>query len=120
MKIIISLIIPLLISLNIYAGDITIVSPVNNFSYPGFSVTFSWNSVPSVNAYRLKIATDAGFTNIIKDTVMNGTTAQVNLNRNLTGVYWKVTSANTSFFVQSDVYSLSFITPAQDPNLLMW
>src|SRR5665647_1508876 len=73
-----------------YSQGISIVSPVNNYYSPAFSVTFSWNPVLNINTYRLKIGTDSVFTGIIKDTIITGSTLIVTFDPSISKIYWKV------------------------------
>jgi hypothetical protein len=89
------------VGLNVYAGPpagtITLVSPANNTTDQSTKPTFSWtNSAPAQAAnYRLEVAKDAGFTNIVYSVVVTGTshTPSAPLSAN-TRYYWRVRAQN--------------------------
>ncbi|MDB5228485.1 MAG: hypothetical protein JWN78_2678 [Bacteroidota bacterium] len=102
-------------------AEISMVWPPNNFISPSFKVTFSWNAQLNFTSYRLRIAHDPGFTVILKDIVVNATSADVTFSNSSDSVYWQVSVVSThSYYLVSPVYKLNFINPSQNPNLLLW
>ena len=107
-------------SCRIFSVGIEGVSPVNNYNSPTFVVNFCWNPVSSQTTYRLKIAQDLAFTNILNDITLNQTAQQVIFNNSTSGVYWKVSTSGNNGYMESEIYKLNFINPVQDSNVLLW
>ena len=105
---------------NLFAGGIELVSPVNNYKSPSFQVKFEWNPIAGQSGYKLLIATDENFTNILQELNVSGTSAAVSFSSASDSVFWKVTSNRTNGYIKSDVYKLGFINPVQKSNLLVW
>ncbi len=103
-----------------FSWGIELVSPVNNFNAPSFTVNFNWNPVTSQSGYKLQIAQDAAFTTIINEYNVTQTNMQVSFPSTATTVYWKVSTIGNNGFIESNTYSLNFINPSQNPNLLLW
>jgi hypothetical protein len=115
-----TLLLNLFVILNLYSQGISLISPTNNYNNAGFSVNFSWQPVINITSYRLTIASDSSFVTVLKDTVVNGSNAFILFSSSTVKVFWKVRTANTPVYVNSLVYSLNFISPLQNPNLLFW
>jgi PKD repeat protein len=114
------LIVCVFFSCRIFSVGIEGVSPVNNYNSPTFVVNFCWNPVSSQTTYRLKIAQDLAFTNILNDITLNQTAQQVIFNNSTSGVYWKVSTSGNNGYMESEIYKLNFINPVQDSNVLLW
>ncbi|MFN8263661.1 MAG: PKD domain-containing protein [Chitinophagales bacterium] len=106
--------------INLFAGGIKLVSPINEFKSPTFQVKFEWNPVVGQSSYKLLIAEDEGFTNILQDINVNNTSTIVSFNALSDSVYWKVISNNANGFIKSDIYKLGFINPSQNSNIFLW
>lgn len=106
--------------MGIFAQGLSTISPADNYYSPRFNVTFSWNTLLNVSSYRIKIASDSAFTNILKDTVVNQTSATLSFDKSTSFIFWKVSTANTPVYAVSVMAKLRFINPSQDPNLLVW
>ena len=76
-------------------GAGTLVSPGNNATNVATQPTLSWNAVAGADDYRLELATDAGFGNVVLDTVVAGTSHQVSPSLSTsTSYFWRVTAKN--------------------------
>lgn len=89
------------VELNVFdgppTGGITLSAPPNNSASQSTQPDFTWNSSDtSVQNYKLEVATDAGFTNIVYSAVVTGTshTPTTELAGN-TKHYWRVIPQNT-------------------------
>jgi hypothetical protein len=73
----------------------TLLTPADGAIDVSFKPTFSWTAVPQAVSYLLKVATDAGFANIVYIANETGTshTAAVPLSADTT-FYWQVTASN--------------------------
>ena len=103
-----------------YSKGINLVEPINNYKSPSYSVTFSWNPITSNSGYIIKVALDPNFNTIINTFGVNQTSKQITFSPTTTTIYWKVTTDKTNGFAESDIYTLNFINPSKDPNLLVW
>jgi hypothetical protein len=74
----------------------TLVSPANNSINQYTTLTLSWNASIGATSYRLQIATDTNFTNVIfNDSTITSTSKQVSSLTNLTKYFWRVNAKNT-------------------------
>jgi hypothetical protein len=75
-----------------------LLSPANNATNVSITPWLQWNHVASgvVNTYQIQVATDAAFTNIVKDSSMVDSAWHVGPLLNCTNYYWrgKTTNAN--------------------------
>lgn len=104
----------------VYAGSISLVAPVNDFNSPSYSVNFVWNAVTSQSSYRLIIAQDQAFTNIINNIIVAQTHRQVSFSNITTKIYWKVITASSNGYMESDVFVLNFMNPSQINSVSVW
>lgn len=86
----------------------TLTAPANNATDVIANVNFSWQSVTDATHYRIQIATDAYFTNIIKNEVITTNSATFQLGYTTT-YYWRVRAVN-SFNVSDWSEARSFTT----------
>jgi|GEM_PF-925668 len=72
--------------------------PLNNSYNQTLTLQFKWSSVPSAINYRLQVATDQGFANVIyNDSTLTDTTVTLsNVLLNSTIYYWRVRAKNIS------------------------
>jgi len=74
-----------------------LISPLNNSLNNQLTLTFQWRKVINATSYRLQVATDSLFNNIIRnDSVFLDTFKTVTGLNHLTKYYWKVRAMNTS------------------------
>ena len=72
-----------------------LLSPSNGASNQATRITLAWNASANASGYRLQVATDAGFSNIVLDQADIATAGKrVNLNTN-TQYFWKVNATNS-------------------------
>jgi hypothetical protein len=75
----------------------TLISPLDNTTiYPNSTINLLWNSLPNAWNYELQIASDANFTNIVKDLTITDTTksylfTDFTINSNY---FWRVRGQN--------------------------
>ena len=74
-----------------------LISPPNNATGQALNLLFVWNSVEFASTYRVQLASDSSFTNIILDdsTLTDTIKAVTNLSP-LTDYYWRVNAKNIS------------------------
>ena len=74
-----------------------LISPPNNAVGQALNLSLSWNPVTYASTYRVQLASDTNFTNIIVDdsTLINTVKAVTNLSP-LTNYYWRVNAKNIS------------------------
>ena len=84
----------------------TLVSPANGAFGQPFEVTLTWNPVAGASSYRVQVATDEAFANIILDdsTVVNPNKVISGL-ESFTRYYWRVRAKN---FAGNGNYSATF------------
>jgi len=88
---------PLKHLMNRMSGPPQLISPLNNSLNNQLSLTFQWRKVLNATSYRLQVATDSLFNNIIRnDSVFLDTFKTVTGLNHLTKYYWKVRAMNTS------------------------
>ncbi|MCL4253599.1 MAG: hypothetical protein KJ043_07465, partial [Anaerolineae bacterium] len=95
----------------------TLIAPANAFSTTNFNVNFSWNAVPDATQYQIQIATDSGFTNIVHDHILAGTTYNYALSNSGT-YYWRVRALNTIKFGLWSASRQFTIQPLPAPTLI--
>jgi len=79
------------------SGPPQLISPLNNSLNNQLTLTFQWRKVINATSYRLQVATDSLFNNIIRnDSVSLDTFKTVSGLNHLTKYYWKVRAMNTS------------------------
>ena len=72
-----------------------LVSPANNSTGQPIAINLTWNSSANAVSYRVQVATDAAFTNIIvNDSLVGGTTKAISGLTNNTQYWWKVNAKN--------------------------
>ncbi|HWB39097.1 MAG TPA: Ig-like domain-containing protein [Candidatus Saccharimonadales bacterium] len=95
----------------------SLVAPADTANTNANPVTFSWNSAAGATGYKVQIATDAGFTNIIA----NPATASTSVQRSLSDgtYYWRVraTRSNTATSAFSTARSFTVDTSAPTVNI---
>lgn len=73
----------------------TLLTPANNATSVATQPTFTWSAVAGANDYRLEVATDAAFSNVVIDQVVTGTShAVTSALSTSTNHYWRVTANN--------------------------
>jgi aqualysin 1 len=73
----------------------TLVSPANGATGVSTSPTLTWNASATATSYRVQVATDAGFTNVVSDQAnLPGTSANVTGLAGNTVHYWRVNASN--------------------------
>lgn len=111
------------IQLGVVAGTAapgSLNSPPDTSAVSSLRPILSWSAFPTATGYRVQIATDAGFSNIVVDQVVNATSFQPasNLAANTTH-YWRVAGINACG-QGSFTAAWSFTTPnmiCRSPNL---
>jgi len=91
-----------------------LLNPANGSAYQGTSLKLTWSLISNADSYRLQVAKDSGFTNMIFDdstlTTNNKTVNNLLLN---TSYYWRVSAKNS--FGKSDYSNIwSFSTKVTD------
>lgn len=89
--------------------------PVNGTTGVSVNPTFRWDPVTNVDDYLIEVATDPGFTNIIRSVTIANTVYSAGGFEISTTYYWRVSVANPCGANDSDVFSFS--TPL-DLNIL--
>jgi hypothetical protein len=73
----------------------TLVSPANNASNVATQPTLTWNAIAGADSYRVEVATDAAFGNVVIDQVVATTSHAVAAPLSTsTSYYWRVTGSN--------------------------
>ncbi|MCC7158604.1 MAG: fibronectin type III domain-containing protein [Ignavibacteria bacterium] len=98
------------------------ISPPNNSANQPLSLTMVWSKPQFAATYRVQLATDAGFSNlIVNDSTITDTTKSVSGLNNNTTYYWRVNAKNaagTSGY--SSVWQFTTIPPVPaSPNPLL-
>lgn len=99
------------------AGAPTLTAPANAATGVLVRPTLTWNAVAGALRYRVRVATDAGFTNVVSDQVVTGTSATpaVSLNAS-TQYFWRVTPQNyCGDGTNSSTFSFTTGVPGQCP-----
>lgn len=74
----------------------TLVSPANNSINQYTTLNLVWNASVGATTYRLQVATDTNFTNVIfNDSTITSTSKQIGSLLNLTKYFWRVNAKNT-------------------------
>lgn len=75
----------------------TLIAPENDSSNVQIKPAFSWNMISRASTYRLQLASDQNFINLIKDTIVAGTSYNYHADLNYnTAYYWRVKANNSS------------------------
>lgn len=79
--------------------------------------TLTWNAVPGALEYRVEISADAGFTNIVEEAVVTGTSFTVsNILAENTSFFWRVTAVNNCGpGATSSEFTFTTVAPGQCP-----
>ena len=88
-----------------------LVEPLDGALDADLLPTLSWNSVSGATTYRLEVATDIAFSNVVE--TINTSNTSATLNNALTGAtlyYWRVTSGSTECGLINDSTPRSFET----------
>ncbi len=97
----------------------TLVSPIDGATGISLTPTFEWNLRLGAFTYRLQLATDAGFTNVVLDTA-GVTTTSLALSAplvKLSTYYWRVNASN--FLGTGNWSTARGFTTAADPPLIL-
>lgn len=82
------------VSSNASAGP-TLIAPANNATTVSVLPTLSWNTSPGALSYKVEIATDLGFSNIVASATVSSTSYKVSsILAESTQYYWRVTPQN--------------------------
>jgi large repetitive protein len=88
------------------AGVPVLQSPINNAVNQSVSLTLTWGAVPGATSYRVQLATDMGFTNlVVNDSTVTTNSKAVSGLLNSTQYYWRVNAKNSG---GTSVYSSTF------------
>lgn len=100
-------------------GQVSLSGPANGASNVGLRPTFSWAAQSAASSYRIEVATDSGFSNIVASgTVSNGTNYQPSADLNAeTTYYWRVRADNGCGQVWST--TSNFITQAANAGSVL-
>jgi hypothetical protein len=95
---------------------VSLQAPSNGAINVGTQPTLSWQAVAGAESYRVEVATDAGFGNVVFDTVVAGTSLAVSTPLATSTVhYWRVTANNAcGSGASSAVYSFRTIAAPGD------
>ncbi len=74
----------------------TLTNPLNNETYISSNTGLNWNLVYGANTYRVQLASDTLFANIISDIIVSTNSYQLNALLNSTNYFWRVKSKNTN------------------------
>lgn len=99
----------------------TLTGQVNPSRTTDATPTLRWNAASGATAYRLEIATDAAFQNVLYSTVVTGATSHVP-GQQLPGrgrYYWRVRTENVSFISPWTVSSFDYVFGALPQNMLL-
>lgn len=90
-------------------------SPADNSTAQSRTPSLTWNSVSGATGYRLQLASDNGFSTILKDTVVSGTTYAVwSPLSSYSNYYWKVktfTASDSSNFSSAFTFRTVLAVP---------
>jgi hypothetical protein len=102
-------------------APIRVVGPEDNKVYESRnlspSVKFEWNADPSVSGYRLVIARDRGFTDVVHDEHLSGT-RMTHGNLDSGTYYWKVLGIRDGFQMTVEETRVIHLTRSADPPSL--
>jgi len=95
----------------------TLHTPLNGASEIGLYPTLSWSAVSGALGYTLQIASDAGFTTLVANTSLSGTSWTATTPLAPGRYYWRVTADNhCGPSAASVVQSFTTVTPGQCPT----
>jgi subtilisin-like proprotein convertase family protein len=87
------------VNLSLFAGTpgvATLLTPTQGATNVSLSPLLSWAAATDGQNYRVEVATDAGFTNVVYSATVTGLSSQLSGNLNPDSVYyWRVTAYNT-------------------------
>jgi len=91
------------------AGAPGLTTPANGVIGFGIGDSFTWSAGAQADEYLLEVATDAGFNNVIRSTLVTATTANFAGNElpSNSVLYWRVTAANICGSTTSSVRSFT-------------
>lgn len=94
-----------------------LVTPANGSGAVTTTTTLDWNDASHSQNYKVQLATDAGFTNIIRDTTVSASTVGIAGLSNNTQYYWRVRGQNS---LANSGYSntFNFTTQLAPPSLV--
>ena len=95
-------------------GAVSLTTPANGATGVALKPTLSWSAQASAASYRVEVATDSGFSNIVASgTVSSGTNYQPSSNLNSdTTYYWRVRADNGCGQAWSSVASFTTVDAA--------
>lgn len=71
-------------------AQVALSSPISGSTNQPLNVTLSWGGVGDATSYQLQVSTGIGFTSIVKDTTLTGTSKQMWDLLERTKYYWRV------------------------------
>ncbi len=98
----------IILSDSIPTGAANLISPVNTAVNVDLAPVFNWASVVGALDYRIEIATDSGFTNVVVSTSTNSLTFTAPVLSTSTEYYWRIIAENNcGNAVASSVFSFT-------------
>lgn len=94
-----------------------LASPANNEQGLEIPLQFSWQGIPGVTTYNLQVAADAGFTTILFDGNINGTTYNSTALDLDAQYFWRVRAVGNGGIVSAFTQSRTFSTIVPTPEL---
>ncbi len=77
-------------------GGVTLSSPANDATGQDIMTPLSWNPGLAASSYQVQVATDAGFSSVVFDTTVSGTSVTTHPLANLQKHYWRVRAHNAA------------------------
>ena len=91
-------------------------APANNATGQLIRPTLAWNAVPGALRYRVRVATDAGFTTVVSDQTVTGTSTVTSILLANTLYFWRVEPINyCAGGTQSATFQFTTGTPGTCP-----
>lgn len=87
----------------------TLNTPANGATDINLTASLNWQAITNTENYRLQIATDIDFMNIVRETSTSATTFNASGLENNTTYYWRIFTSNSCEDVSSEVYSFTTI-----------
>lgn len=88
----------------------TLLVPLDADDLNGQAISFNWSDVPDVSLYRLEIATDREFTNIIRSEEIGNSEYTLDMPEQEGELFWRITATNECGASTSEVASFTFTT----------
>ena len=110
-------------------GLVTRIGPTDKKSVPSNNVQFNWQNEPSTQNYRIQVSTVSNFSTLVVNTLVPGTSFEIQKLNNFTTYYWRIRGQNPlgvgsystvwSFRTESESNTpeMNLVSPSNDATL---